>query len=432
MSEANQFDPEYLRGAAFLAQGNLEAALVSWQQVQAAHPESAAAHTNVGALCNRLGRFDEALARCDQAVRLEPRLVEALNNRGAALRALGRLEEALTSFDTALHIKPEYADAHLGRAYTLLLAGRLAEGWAELEWRCRCPDFGQPSAPGPQPTWDGSPLRGRTLLLRAEQGLGDTLQFNRFAPLIRQQCGPGQIVVEAQPSLLPLLRSCPGVDQVIPQGGMRPLFHVHAFLLSLPGLLGTRLDSIPASVPYLAVEERLAAHWHTVLGSLPGFKIGIVWQGQSGNLMDRVRSVALAEFAPLAELEGVHLIGLQVGPGNEQLTGSLFPVTDLGARFDHVSFADVAAVVRNVDLVITVDTALAHLAGALAKPVWLALAFSPDWRWLLGREDTPWYPTMRLFRQSRPGDWAGVFVRMREVLRPLVREQAATTADKPL
>jgi tetratricopeptide (TPR) repeat protein len=419
MSQANDLDPNYVRGADFLAQGNLEAALAAWQQVLAAHPESAGAFTNVGALCNRLGRFEEALALFDQALRLEPGLVEALNNQGAALRSLGRLEEALACFESALRIRPDYADAHLGRAYTLLLAGRMAEGWAELEWRCRCPDFGTPTAPGPQPAWDGAALRERTLLLRAEQGLGDMLQFIRYAALIHEQFGPGQIVVEAQPQLLPLLRSCPGVDQVIPQGGTRPLFHVHAFLLSLPGLMGTLLDSIPAAVPYLAVNEELATRWREILSRLPGFKVGIVWQGQSGNLMDRVRSVPLAEFAPLAEVEGIHLISLQVGPGIEQLAHGRFPITELGSRFDPASFADVAAVVKNLDLMITVDTALAHLAGALARPVWVALAFSPDWRWLLGREDSPWYPTMRLFRQERSGDWRSVFARMREALRVL-------------
>jgi len=406
-------------GAAYQHQGRLAEAIASFHHAARCKPDFAPVYVNLGMAYLTEGMLDEAVAFNRQAVLLKPDYAEAYYNLGVAFQRLHRLDDALANFQQALRLNSDFAMAHLGRAHTLLLAGDFAQGWPEHEWRARCPPFGTPSLRGPQPAWDGSALGGRILLLRAEQGIGDTLQFIRYASVIKLQRGQGRIIVEAQAPVLPLLRTCPGVDQTIAQGDSPPPFDVQALLLSLPGLLGTSLANVPADVPYLAADPALVAHWRSELSHVQGFKVGIVWQGSSMHLQDRRRSISLPEFAPLATVEGVHLFSLQVGPGHEQLAAlaGRFPVTDLGVRFDSTSFADAAAVVMTLDLVVTVDTALAHLAGALGVPVWVVLPFSPDWRWLLGREDSPWYPSMRLFRQAHPGDWAEVFLRIREALR---------------
>jgi hypothetical protein len=266
------------------------------------------------------------------------------------------------------------------------------------------PPFGQPA-------WDGSPLGGRTILLHAEQGLGDTLQFIRYAPLVQQR--GGTVLVQSPAPLARLLARCPGVDRLVAPGpAPTEAFDVHAPLLGLPGLLGTSLATVPARVPYLFADAELTAHWRQQLGAIGGFTIGIAWQGNPRHPRDRDRSIPLLQFAPLAGIEGVRLLSLQKGPGRDQLAAlaGRFPVTDLSHGLD--DFLDTAAVLMNLDLVITADTALAHLAGALGVPVWVALPFAPDWRWLLGRENNPWYPTMRLFRQAQRGNWESVFDRI--------------------
>jgi hypothetical protein len=242
------------------------------------------------------------------------------------------------------------------------------------------------------------------------------VQFIRYAPLVKQR--GGRVIVECQESLLRLLASCPGIDHLVAQSSPLPEFDVQAPLLSLAGIFGTSLATIPANVPYLFADTHLIARWRQESSAIPGLKIGIAWQGSPMHKEDKQRSLPLAHFEPLARLPGVCLFSLQVGPGANQLRdlGGRFPVTDLGGQFDPGSFQDAAAVVTLLDLVISADTAVAHLAGALGVPVWVLLPFAPDWRWLLGREDSPWYPTMRLFRQAKPGDWDGVFDRVASAL----------------
>ena len=304
--------------------------------------------------------------------------------------------------------------------------GRFEQGWPGYEWRWKCKEFGS-LPPFHPPLWDGSPLDGRTILVHAEQGLGDTLQFIRYAPLVHQR--GGRVILVCQPPLIGLLTRSPGVERLVAQGEALPDYDVHVPLMSLPGLLGTTLESVPADVPYLDAEPQLVEAWRHRLGSYPGFKVGIVWQGNPKFRLDRRRSIPLAQFAPLARVPGVHLFSLQKGPGAEQLAAvtDRFPVTDLGRRLD--DFMDTAAVLKNLDLVISVDTAIAHLAGALGIPVWVALPFVPDWRWLMDREDSPWYPTMRLFRQARPGQWEDVFQRIAEALQ---RRLAAPVELRPI
>jgi hypothetical protein len=270
----------------------------------------------------------------------------------------------------------------------------------------------------------------RTILLHAEQGLGDTLQFIRYAPLVQQR--GGEVVVECQETLLPLLATCPGIDQLVARGAPLPAFDTHAPLLSLPGILGTTLTTIPANIPYLTADPGLREQWRHELSSLgdaaplgdagrrPAFKVGIAWQGNPQYPNDRQRSIPLARFAPLAQLTGVRLFSVQKGPGSEQLVrgANPFPVIDLGSRFGN--FADTAAALVNLDLVVAVDSAVAHCAGALGLPAWVLLPSPSEWRWLRHREDSPWYPTMRLFRQKEPGDWEEVVDRLAGALTALL------------
>jgi hypothetical protein len=291
----------------------------------------------------------------------------------------------------------------------------LEQGWTDYEWRFKCKRFGS-LPPFHAPLWDGSPLEGRTILIHAEGGLGDTLQFIRYAPLVHRR--GGRVILVCQPPLVRLLSLSRGlgVERLLAQGDPLPEYDVHASLLSLPGLLGTTLESVPTDVPYLDAEPQLVESWRRRLGSYPGFKVGIAWQGNPKHCGDRFRSSPLVQFAPVARVPGVHLLSLQKGAGREQLPAlqGRFPVTDLGSHLG--DFLDTAAVMKSLDLVISVDTAIAHMAGALGIPVWVALPFAPDWRWLLDREDSPWYPTMRLLRQTRPSWWEDVFHRIAEAL----------------
>jgi len=357
------------------------------------------------------GRLEEALAGLRQALRLNPHYAEAHHNMAVVLRVQGKQEEALACSQEALRLKPDYAEAHLFRSQTLLYFGDFERGWPEYEWRWRRPGFATSPLPYPKPAWDGSALRGRTILLRAEQGLGDTLQFVRYSSLLQQR--EGKVIVQSQPPLVPVLRTCPGIDRVIAQGEMPPPFDVHALLLSLPAVLGTTLTTVPADVPYLFADPALVARWREELSAAAGYKVGIFWQGSPEHEFDHLRSVPLLEFAPLAKLEGVHLFGLQIGAGTEQIrtVADRIPLTDLGSHRIE-TFMDTAAILMNLDLVITVDTALAHLAGALGVPVWVVLSLSPDWRWVRNRNDSPWYPSMRLFRQTQAGDYTEVFETM--------------------
>jgi hypothetical protein len=339
----------------------------------------------------------------------------------------GRLEESIASYDHALRLQPNSASAHWNRALALLLAGDYERGWPKYEWRWKR----KAAKPRPfrQPQWDGSPLEGRTILLWCEQGLGDAIQFVRFAQTVKQN--GGRVILECPGILLRLFASVPGVDELVAEGTALSTFDVQAPFMSLPAILGTTLATIPADVPYLTADPELVARWRSRLESLPGFKIGIAWQGNAHHKWDRHRSIPLAKFAPLAEVPGVRLISLQKGPGTDQLKSFTkhYPVTDFGDELDASgAFTDTAALIRSLDLVITTDTALAHLAGALGAPVWLALSTVVDWRWLLDREDTPWYPTMRLFRQRTLGDWDFDFERMAVQLRRLVQQRQHTGA----
>jgi FkbM family methyltransferase len=430
--------------------GQLDAAIASCREATRVAPESPQAHSNLGCFLQEAERFDEAIEALSAALRVDPRFPQALNNLGicqwrlgryeeasasyrraielapdgheaynnlgSALRDQGELDEALACYDRAIEIRPDYAAPHWNRSLIWLLKGDPARGWPEYEWRWGLNTFQRRHYP--QPAWDGSSPEGKTIFLVAEQGLGDTLQFIRYAPLLAAR--GARVVAEVHRPLRRLIKSCPGVDKVIVQGETPPPFDTHTTLMSLPGLFNTTAENIPAQVPYLAADARLVEQWRDEIKALPGFKIGIAWKGSPQNGQDRERSLPLVMFEQLASVPDVTLVSLQKGVGSEQIAhvADRFAVVDFGPRLDEMSgpFMDTAAVMAHLDLVVVCDSALAHLAGAMGVPVWLALMKTPDWRWLLEGETSRWYPTMRLFRQQRRGDWEGVFRQMAAVL----------------
>jgi len=415
-------------GSILQLQGKPEEAARSYQEALRLQPDYAEAHKNLGTVLQNLGRYDDAIASYRQAVRLQPQYAEAHKNLGNALKDQGRVDEALACYSEALRLQPDFGEAHAARALANLLAGNFAQGWPEYEWRWQCQAHGTPALQT-RPLWDGSFLDGRTIFLYAEQGLGDVIQFIRYAPLVKER--GGTVVFAAHLALGRLLQSCAGIDRLMIEGEELPPFDVQAPLLSLPGIFRTTLSTIPAKVPYLAADAKLVQRWGQELGAAGVFKVGIAWQGAPGFPGDRLRSIPLKSFAPLGRVSGVQFYSLQKHHGLDQLpeVAGRLPLTDLSSRLDIDSgpFMDTAAVMRNLDLVITSDTAIAHLAGALAVPVWMAVPAAPDWRWLLKREDSPWYPTMRLFRQQRPGEWEDVFERMAPPLASLTLSSRKVT-----
>jgi len=420
--EALRLKPDYGRGYtnlgnAYREQGKLDEAVACCERALDFDPDSAEAQNTLGAALFHQGKIDDAIARFQPAVQLKPGFANAYHNLGAAIMEQGKPEKALDSFREAVRHQPDYAIAHMSLGMVYLSLGNFEQGWAEYEWRWKTKEF----APRPltQPRWDGSRLDGKTILLYAEQGLGDTLHFIRYAALVKER--GGTVVVESQPALLRLLARSPGIDRLVAADAPLPPFDVYTPLLSLPLLFGTAAETVPAEVPYVFAEPALEQRWREELGILAGFKIGINWQGNPQHKKDRQRSFPLVRLAPLAQVPGVKLISLQKGAGAEQLhqAGAPLGVMDLENRLDEAAgpFMDTAAVMKNVDLVVTSDTATAHLAGALGVPVWVALPFAADWRWQADRPDSPWYPTMRLFRQTRPGDWESVFEAMTQALR---------------
>ena len=380
-------------------------------------PDHGETHFNMGIALGLEGQFEEARTAFGRALELQPDHVETHYNLGILFQERGRMDEALACYSRAIQLDQNHGASHLNRSLIWLLRGDWPRGWAEYEWRWTQPGFKR--HPCPQPQWNGFSLAGKTILLYAEQGLGDTLNFVRYVPVVKKLAG--KVILETQPALRELMAKIPGVDQLIIRGTDLPHFDVHAPLLSLAGVFGTTPDKVLAEVPYLQVDAALVKHWGHELAELDRDagrrrRIGIAWHGNPTHPLNHYRSIPLVKFARVAAVAGVQLISLQKDPGTAELheVKDQFPVLDLESRLgdDSQSFMNLAAVMKNLDLVISCDTAVAHLAGGLAVPVWLALPMVPDWRWLLQRDDSPWYPTMRLFRQTTQNDWDDVFERI--------------------
>jgi tetratricopeptide (TPR) repeat protein len=396
------------------AEEKLEEALAGYQTVLDLDPTRAETWNMSGTIYHCLQRVEEAEACYRKALELEPEGLSLLNNLGSILNTRAKLQEAVSVFRHLLEINDQYAEGHWNMALALLGMGEYAEGWREYEWRFRKANP-VPERNLTQPRWDGSTLGGKTILVYAEQGFGDTLQFIRYTPMVAGR--GGKVIVECQVSALKrLLESCPGVAEVVVAGSSLPHFDCHVPLLSLPLLFGTTLETIPASVPYLKALPADVEKWRMRLGEKKGLRVGLVWYGRQDQVLNRKRSCPLELFSPLGSVPNVEFYSLQIGEGAEQLkegTPGLY-IKDLTGEI--TDFADTAAFIANLDLVVTIDTAVAHLAGAVGAQTWVILPYGADWRWLQNRSDSPWYPTMRLFRQQTPGDWAPVLVDVAEAL----------------
>jgi len=407
-------DAGFNRGSALLNLGRYGEALASFERTAALRPDHADACYNQGIALMGLERHAEALSRLDRAICLKPDYADACTNRGNALRNLRRYDEARASYDRSIALQPGNAWACLNKAELELGLGNFRGGWPLYESRWDLEDVRRHRRHFPQARWRGAePLDGKTILLHSEQGLGDTIQFSRYVPLLAER--GAEVVLEAPRSLARLLAGLRGGAAIVACGDRLPAFDLHCPLMSVPGIVGTVVETIPARMPYLAAEPKLVAHWRERLPPA-GMRIGIAWQGNPSGAIDRGRSAALANFAPLACVPGVRLISLQKHHGLDQLDRlpAGMAVETMGPDFDSGpdAFVDAAAVIMSLDLVISTDTAIVHLAGALDRPVWVALKAVPHWAWMMDRDDSPWYPSALLFRQSSDGDWQGVFERM--------------------
>lgn len=379
-------------------------------------PDDAEIASNYGAMLRMAYRLNKAAACFRRAIALNPQHSGAYSNLGSTVKDKGVFWEALLAFRRATRLDPNFAGAHWNESLVRLLLGDFVRGWQGYEWRWKHGRLPSPQRSFVQPRWDGSLLKGRRLLAYWEQGFGDVLQFVRYLPLLAQATGGPPVYLECPRALLPVLRRLPDTIAV-ETGGPLPDFDVQIPVLSLPALFGTRLETIPSRVPYLTAEADLAARWGERLTGLTGLKVGIVWAGSPTHGNDKNRSIGLGPFARLAAIPGVSLVSIQKGPteGQAATPPGGFPLLNLSP--DIKDFADTAAIMANLDLVVCVDTSVAHLAGALGVPVWVLVPFAPDWRWMLDREDSPWYPTMRLFRQDRPGSWHNAIDRLERALR---------------
>lgn len=361
------------------------------------------AYTNLSCLYLTRGQLEEALSHSRKAVGLAPQSTVAWTNLGNSLKAIGFDEEAHKAYARAVDLSPQHPLGHWNLAISLLTRGQLTEGWQEYEWGAAA--GARTRFSNQLPLWRGEDLRGRRLLLRVEQGLGDTIQFVRFA--LRLQAKDVHLTLECQPALLDLLQGTTGIERVVPQVNELPgdAFGCDLYipLMSLPFVLNIGLADLPGEIPYLGVPAERSDEWRRRLGERKGLRVGLVCAGNPLHRNDRQRSCQLQDLGPILAAPGIEFISLQMGANRDGLPESVRDIAP-GIR----NFADTAAAIENLDLLITVDTAVAHLAGALGRPAWVMLAHDADWRWLRNREDTPWYPTLSLYRQKVPGQWLPV------------------------
>ena len=420
--EPGDADSEANLGVALAAQQNLDDAAAAFRRAIVLKPDHPAAWSNLAVVLPEIGQPKMGLAAARRTVALAPDSALAYANLARGLNDLERTDQAIESFRRAVLLEPNDARLHADLAMTLLAGGRFYEGWEEYEWRWRGGLAGMTPRTFVKPLWRGESLAGLRILLHSEQGLGDTLQFCRYAPILAES--GARVIVEVPAALARLVGTLPGVERVIVAGEAPPPFDCHLPLLSLPFVMGTTIETIPSHVPYLHPVPNVCADWSERLAGLPGCRVGLVWAGRTHlgaeapvGAAGPWRNLTLDRLKPLFEVSGVSLVSLQYGPAAAELTHIPAKKRPLDPMGDVTDFADTAALVANLDLIITVDTAVAHLAGALGKPVWILSRYAGCWRWLRGRDDSPWYPTARLFRQNERRDWDEVIDRVARALR---------------
>ncbi len=395
----------FLRGTALNALGQPALAVAALQCAIAHDPTNAAAFLNLGNAFTDLDRLNDAERHCREAIRLAPDLAEAHASLGFVLTARGQLSEAIAACDAAIALRPDFAQAHWNQAVAALLAGDFALGFRKYEWRKRHDRFRRDFVDLPGPQWDGSNPAGRTILVHAEQGLGDTIQFARYLPLIAAL--GGHAVLACERPLIPLLAGIGAT--VVPKDAALPAYDCWIDQMSLPRVFGTRLATIPMPEGYLRADPLRTATWRALLP--PGTNVGLAWAGNPAHSNDSRRSLPPAVLDRILAVPGINFVNLQVG-----LRAGDIGLADWSSRLH--DYAETAALIVALDLLVTVDTSVAHVAGALGTPAWVMLPNAPDWRWLLGRDDTPWYASLRLFRQPSPGDWDSVIAAVAGSLEP--------------
>lgn len=392
-------------------------AVACYRQVVALEPDLAEGHYNLGSTLRLHERFEEAIIHLHRAVQLRPDYADAWNNLALTFKNIGDLDRALSCFNRALSINPDLAVAHWNRSFVHLLKEEFLEGWADFEWR-----FRMPQRPSIYPfqlegaLWSGQTSHDATILVHDEQGVGDTFQFVRYLPQVKSRCH--RVILETRAELVALLAHQSGADQIIVRssdGKPAVAYDYYVPLMSLPGIFHTTTETIPFGEPYIVADSRNAQQWRAKLPA-SNLKVGLVWSGRPQHTNDRNRSCRLNDLRPLLEIPNVLFVGLQKGAAAEQAANLPAGIHFVNLGEDLKDFNDTAGLLAHLDLLIGVDTAVIHLAGAMGKPTWVMIPFIPDWRWAMHREDSRWYPSLRLFRQQRPKDWAGVVERMRREL----------------
>jgi tetratricopeptide (TPR) repeat protein len=397
-------------GAALADARQFDQAIPEFRRAITIQPNNADAHSNLGAALANTGSLDEAIAHLQLALQINPNLRSAHNNLGKALYNKGKIPEAIAEFEKVAATDPNDPRIHANLALAYLLLGDFERGWREHEWRLKVPEI-VGARQFAQPQWNGSELNGKTILLHPEQGFGDMIQFARFIPQVAAR--GGRIILESPEELFRLFEDFPNIAQLAKRREPLPPFDVHCPLLSLASIFNVAASTIPSKVPYLTARADLVRKWSGRFDPPDQkLRVGLAWAGRPEHSNELNRSMNLTQFSPLAALDTVTFYSLQKGPAASQAAEPLPGLRLIDFSADIADFADTAALIEHLDLILTVDTAVAHLAGAMAKPTWLLLPWIPDWRWMLDRTDNPWYPTMRLFRQVRIGDWSEVLQRV--------------------
>ncbi|MDA8138509.1 MAG: tetratricopeptide repeat protein [Desulfobacteraceae bacterium] len=404
-------------GNIYLKQNRLDDAIECYRRVVDLEPRLAEGHFNLGSALRQAEIYEEAMASLLRAIQLKPDYADAWNNLALACKNIGDLDRSLTCFNRAIALDPELAVAHWNRSFVYLLQNQYLEGWIDFDWRFRIP---QRKSIYPfdldGPRWSGELVPHAAILIHDEQGLGDTIHMVRYLPMVKARCR--RLILETRKELVPLLKNAAGIDQLIVRstnGRPEAKYDFHFPLLSLPRLFRTTPETAPGQQPYLLADRIKAEVWRNRLPS-SGMKIGLAWAGRPQHTNDRNRSCQLSQLRPILEMPGISFVGLQKGPATEQSKEFIGRSDFINLDAELSDFSDTAAVLTHIDLLITVDTAIAHLAGAMGKPVWVMIPFIPDWRWGMTSATTPWYPTMRLFRQPRPKDWEAVIQAMKKEL----------------